>query len=863
VRQGMAAQIDQRGRMIDLLREEFRKPNSKDCYRSKIFEWFEYRDYVAPLTDESVRYHVKFEHVFDFVFYTCFREKREKKDCNKRKRNAGDYLYFVPEDYENIIATKGIEHSRGEPISEPKDGIQYSFFEQLRSCMLFLHKEQITLKTTSISWAEIWTDRLEAIGKLVQTRKRRQDRNNFSEKVDVATAPYTVLEKIKLVEKWYWDHASFTNDRRTAFAAFWARYMFLWTRQAILRGESVILEEFSDFLGVEIKCAKDPHTMEIFVSQISQGKTNGIYKLFGRSCRHRDVFQCAYSALGMWLAYRFHCTGEMEPPNCPNFCVREEWFRIKCLVGLNNFAETKEKGVNDSAYTTLLNKALKDLLISVFKQLHIGRYTMSCDLETSLTTDDIRNLGNWDPTVQEKAYSGKLPYNAIRVAGGYEETGGVYWNVRKLVEPSAALQAAFKEFAFADDWLPVCRNYHADESHKDTSMTAICFLEFIQNLRRVVLQDCAYILEFHPERAHNPIYGLSVFHTDEFASFRAQVRVACERAALERPTDQGLEAVLPGVLQHLKEAAEATRAVGSHVQEMRKEMRQRFDHTDHLVATASYTSMERTSAAFRAAADSLSPTDTADAENEQPNNEADSTPLTTQQTITAAQHFAGYKYEPNWKDMNCARAIYNQWTGLGNYVNVPIEGGVEALEKKYGNKWRPWSSTSRDKGGDPKKQKTFSRMKKICEEVDRLVTDDNHSLVQAFAYQNRALKRFKYSGYADKIGFKKISKEDLYNYAEELQPNEVAVAAPAPVAVAAPAPAPTGPAASTPTRPRPSPARTSATDDSEEESEALHTARTSPSSPGSQSSTLTNDSYQEQDCSYTHADGTTVLYAEI
>jgi len=302
VRQGMAAQIDQRGRMIDLLREEFRKPNSKDCYRSKIFEWFEYRDYVAPLTDESVRYHVKFEHVFDFVFYTCFREKREKKDCNKRKRNAGDYLYFVPDDYENIIATKGIEHSRGEPISEPKDGIQYSFFEQLRSCMLFLHKEQITLKTTSISWAEIWTDRLEAIGKLVQTRKRRQDRNNFSEKVDVATAPYTVLEKIKLVEKWFWDHASFTNDRRTAFAAFRARYMFLRTRQAILRGESVILEEFSDFLGVEIKCAKDPHTMEIFVSQISQGKTNGIYKLFGCSCRHRDVFQCAYSALGMWLA---------------------------------------------------------------------------------------------------------------------------------------------------------------------------------------------------------------------------------------------------------------------------------------------------------------------------------------------------------------------------------------------------------------------------------------------------------------------------------------------------------------------------------------------------------------------------------
>lgn len=236
--------------------------------------------------------------------------------------------------------------------------------------------------------------------------------------------------------------------------------------------------------------------------------------------------------------------------------------------------------MNDSAYMSLLNKALKDLLISVFKQLHIGRFTMSCDLETSLTTDDIRNLGNWDPTVQEKAYSGKLPVKAIRVAGGYEETGGVYWDVRKLVEPSEELKAAFQEFAFADAWLPVCRQYHADESHNETSMTAICFLEFIQNLRRVVLQDCAYILEFHPDRAHNPIFGLSVFHTNEFAVFRVEMRAACERAALERPTDQSLEAVLPGVLQHLKEGAEATRAVDANVLDMRKEMRQRFDHTE-------------------------------------------------------------------------------------------------------------------------------------------------------------------------------------------------------------------------------------------------------------------------------------------
>jgi len=43
------------------------------------------------------------------------------------------------------------------------------------------------------------------------------------------------------------------------------------------------------------------------------------------------------------------------------------------------------------------------------------------DLRSKLATGNyIRNLGNWDPTVQEKAYSDQLPVAAIRAAAGYE-----------------------------------------------------------------------------------------------------------------------------------------------------------------------------------------------------------------------------------------------------------------------------------------------------------------------------------------------------------------------------------------------------------------------------------------------------------
>jgi len=40
-------------------------------------------------------------------------------------------------------------------------------------------------------------------------------------------------------------------------------------------------------------------------------------------------------------------------------------------------------------------------------------------LETDLDREDIRGLANWDPSVQEKAYSSKVPI----------KEGGVYFNI--------------------------------------------------------------------------------------------------------------------------------------------------------------------------------------------------------------------------------------------------------------------------------------------------------------------------------------------------------------------------------------------------------------------------------------------------
>jgi len=110
VRMGTAAEQAQRGRAIQRLREDNVKENTKDAHQYKIFEWFEYADYARGSMEEAQRYHISFVNIYDFVFYTSFREKKKLKEANKRKRDAGDYLIFDPVDYENVMATKGEEH---------------------------------------------------------------------------------------------------------------------------------------------------------------------------------------------------------------------------------------------------------------------------------------------------------------------------------------------------------------------------------------------------------------------------------------------------------------------------------------------------------------------------------------------------------------------------------------------------------------------------------------------------------------------------------------------------------------------------------------------------------------------------------
>jgi hypothetical protein len=131
----------------------------------------------------------------------------------------------------------------------------------------------------------------------------------------------------------------------------------------------------------------------------------------------------------------------------PDFTRNAAWFDIKVLVGLSNFASTMTKGLSDTTYTRQIGKALKEFNLPHKHQLHFGRREGAVDLECKqLDPEDIRRLGNWDPTVQEKAYSAKIPIAAILSAGNFTEGGGIYFNPRTVVVPPHELQDMLFQF---------------------------------------------------------------------------------------------------------------------------------------------------------------------------------------------------------------------------------------------------------------------------------------------------------------------------------------------------------------------------------------------------------------------------------
>ena len=190
----------------------------------------------------------------------------------------------------------------------------------------------------------------------------------------------------------------------------------------------------------------------------------------------------------------------------------KKWFDIKLLIDINGSNTTKE--MKNDSYARHIRRILKMLQIICDKLLHLGRNLGSKILDMlEEEMEEIRRMGQWNPSVFDNSYSSKIPLGPIRKLAGFTGSSKIYFNTRTIVEPPDELLNATPMGQWCYDAYQYVQEHATDGKYQ----TALHVLRFFCELNRVFLQDAAAMIVKDPERAeHNIFSELAVFQMPEF-----------------------------------------------------------------------------------------------------------------------------------------------------------------------------------------------------------------------------------------------------------------------------------------------------------------------------------------------------------
>lgn len=252
----------------------------------------------------------------------------------------------------------------------------------------------------------------------------------------------------------------------------------------------------------------------------STGKTNHGRQIYGRATRHKHVALCSVGALAFYLALRFHISKEFL--NLPNdyFLENRNWFSIKLLTNAYGSAASFKRQIQGDTYSQNIRSVLLDLGLPTHKLKHLGRGMGAKELEYhEVDAETIRQIGNWNPSVQDVSYSAKLPLRGIRNMAGFYKGGGLYCNPRTSLKvdeellSKSPLGKPFKDALGVVEEQVIRSSRSKNESPR---ITALQFLRFMGALNEVLFQDAAAMLVEQPSRRDHPLFRLPCFSCPEF-----------------------------------------------------------------------------------------------------------------------------------------------------------------------------------------------------------------------------------------------------------------------------------------------------------------------------------------------------------
>ena len=493
--------------------------NTSKAFDPKEAEWYQFCD--SAYGEDAFKYSITTEKLYRFFYYQAFREKRNIKNeidgtGKKKRKKMGKGIHFDKNEYSSIMLLYS-QLSKTDPFPMPKNPIGFQMFEQYKAVLKQLHQEQVAKGVCGTAWEFLWTANLKRLHKHVKTRKALVKKMNYEEKIGHEFAPYAIVERFHEIEEEFWNDSVIAVGRRSICASLRHRACLLYNTCGILRCESLHKAELSDFIGIKPpKQDKDPHQIFLMITQFAFGKTNNGRVLYGRATRHKNPKLCCVGAVAFYLQYRFFCTGEFTDMTAADWTDNTKLFDVKFLVDING--SDYSVAMRNDSFGKHTKNVLQRRNIPCTKVLHLGRNVGPRWLELlEEESDEIRRMGQWNPSMLDSHYSTKLPMGPIRKLAGYHSNHSMYFNVRTTVIPSEELCRMTPTGAFCYDALKeVLEMGGCDGEHP----TAIHVLMFFRELSIVFLQDAATFML--TEDRHHPMFdAMPVFQTEQF-----KVRVA-------------------------------------------------------------------------------------------------------------------------------------------------------------------------------------------------------------------------------------------------------------------------------------------------------------------------------------------------
>jgi len=273
------------------------------------------------------------------------------------------------------------------------------------------------------------------------------------------------------------------------------------------------------------------------------------------------------------LSFRFYCTREFEDFILDDWIDNKKWFDIKLLTDI--CGDNCSLMVNDS-YGPHIRKVLNALSTICDKLLHLGRNLGGKILELlESDQDEIRVMGQWNPSMFDAAYSSKLPMGPIQKLAGFSSHNGFYFNTRTVV-------AVPEELLYLTPIGKWC--YAAHENVSDYCMnnegvnpTAVEVLKFFCELNTIFAQDTAAMIVQFPDRVNHPMCReVPLFRMEGFKTYMAEMKRLLENE--KSPLDANLESVIPGISQWQSVNHQAVNGMRGDVSVPQNEMKEGFDN---------------------------------------------------------------------------------------------------------------------------------------------------------------------------------------------------------------------------------------------------------------------------------------------